>query len=404
MSYSTVSYILPSCHFGLGGGKRPGKKKPIILPLMPTSGRSKNYSNMELLWWNFSSEKNIHTHDVTRQLYSYPLSVQTGMADEISRLQAWPQFPQMFVKLACSRFKKQSRVSAEGSWQLLNLITSVTCSRKRAARQKLFVHAKHSNPTSPPHSKHRQTPAASPLFWHHSLSISKMTKFTDKAGDRSAQQEAGRAQLSPSVHRLPWPSPHSRMAAAAAAARRGGGGSQTPAAPGLRSSARTPPADQKGQTPGRVSRPCICPFPVPWEPGPRSNPNHWKGYSPCSTWPHEFAGLGGGWGSNTRDRDRTGGGLLGRGETGAAPGFCGFEPTSCFGSRSSGGWSPVSHRGGSGLTPKWLQWVVLVRTGSVAWGRWRSESRGRQGPSPSAASRALRITLPSTWSGIPPAF
>lgn len=170
------------------------------------------------------------------------------------------------VKLACSRFRKQSRVSAEGSWQLLNLITSVTCSRKRAARQKLFVHALHSNPTSRPRSKHRQTPAASPLFWHHSLSISKMTKFTDKAGDRSAQQEAGRAQLSPSVYRLPWPSPHSRMAEAAA---RRGGKKSNPAAPGPRSSTRVPPMDQKVKPLGVSTAPV---FALPRPPRPRSTP------------------------------------------------------------------------------------------------------------------------------------
>lgn len=235
---------------------------------MPTSGRSKNCSNMELLWWNFNSERN--------NSYSWRHQAALFLAPKCPHRYGWWDYKasgmtsvSSSVKLACSRFRKQSRVSAEGSWQLLNLITSVTCSRKRAARQKLFVHAMHSNPTSPRHSKHMQTPAASLLFWHHSRSISKMTKFTDKAGDRSAQQEAGRAQLSPSVHRLPWPSPHSRMAAAARERRGKKSPHPTPAAPGPRSSARTPPADQKGQTPGRVSRPCLLSSPTP---GPRSTP------------------------------------------------------------------------------------------------------------------------------------
>lgn len=254
------------------------------------------------------------------------------------------------VKLACSRFRKQSRVSAEGSWQLLNLITSVTCSRKRAARQKLFVHALHSNPTSRPRSKHRQTPAASPLFWHHSLSISKMTKFTDKAGDRSAQQEAGRAQLSPSVYRLPWPSPHSRMAEAAA--RRGKKKSQTPQLP---VHARAPACHPrtKRSNPWACPPPLSSPFPGPQGPiAPRRLERILSMFDMISR--VRGARRGGG-GSTTGDRDGAGGESRGRAEAGAAPGFWGSEPTSCFGSGSRGGWSPASHRGGSGTTPKWLQ-------------------------------------------------
>lgn len=66
---------------------------------MPTSGRSKNYSNMELLWWNFSSEKQIsYSWRHQAALFLAPtncLSGHTGMADGFHGFRNDLKFPQV---------------------------------------------------------------------------------------------------------------------------------------------------------------------------------------------------------------------------------------------------------------------------------------------------------------------